>query len=189
MTADDLDKKVADIVSADPWSRDILATVRGLDLPDWAIGAGFVRARVWDVLTGRERSALGDVDVLYFDAAETDPARDDARQLKLAELRPDVPWSVTNQARMNIRNDDPPYRDTEDALRFWLETPTAVAVRLEADGTITVLAPLGLDDLFDLVVRPTPETRKRTDKMSAYRHRLATKAWSRNWPGLRVEEP
>jgi len=186
---DDRVRRVVDIVSADPWSLEILAAVRALGLPDWAIGAGFVRARVWDELTGQARTPLGDVDVLYFDPAETDPAADAALERKLTDIRPDVPWSVTNQARMHARNADDPYRDTADALRFWLETPTAVAVRLEANGTITVLAPLGLDDLFDLVVRPTPETGKRPDKMAACRHRLATKTWPQTWPGLRVAEP
>jgi len=168
---------------------DILETVRRLALPDWAIGAGFVRARVWDALTDRARTPLGDVDVLYFDPAETEPVTDTALENELAAIRPDVPWSVTNQARMHIHNRDRPYRDTEDALRFWLETPTAVAVRLEGDDRVSVLAPLGLEDLFGLVVRPTPETRKRAEKMAAYRHRLATKSWPRNWPGLRVEDP
>jgi len=176
------------IIENDPWSVNVLEAVRALGLPDWAIGAGFVRARVWDELTGQDRTPLGDVDVLYFDPAAADPAADASLERKLTDIRPDVPWSVTNQARMHFRNSDLPYRDTEDALRFWLETPTAVAVRLEADDTITVLAPLGLDDLFGLVVRPTPETRKRADKMAAYRHRLATKSWPQTWPGLRVED-
>jgi len=186
---DDRSASVQRIVADDPWSMDVLETVRRLGLPDWAIGAGFVRARVWDELTGKARTPLGDVDVLFFDPAENDSAADAALERKLADIHPDVPWSVTNQARMHFRNNDRPYRDTEDALRFWLETPTAVAVRLEDDGTITVLAPLGLDDLFELVVRLTPETRERADKMAAYRHRLVTKAWPQNWPGLRVEDP
>lgn len=176
------------IIAADAWSLDVLETVRTLDLRDWAIGAGFVRARVWDALTGKDRTPLGDIDVLYFDTARTDPATDRALERRLLEIRPDLTWSVRNQARMHERNQDRPYEGTADALRFWLETPTAVAVRLESDDTISVLAPLGLDDLFGLVVRPTPETRKRADKMAAYHKRLATKGWAEIWPGLRVEE-
>ena len=33
----------------------------------------------------------------------------------------------------------------------------AVGVRLEEDGELTVAAPFGLDDVFDLTIRPTPD--------------------------------
>ena len=39
---------------------------------------------------------------------------------------------------MHRRNGDPPYRDCEDALRYWLKTTTRIALRLETDDTLTV---------------------------------------------------
>jgi len=33
---------------------------------------------------------------------------------------PDIRWSARNQARMHIRNGDPPYAGTTDALRHRL---------------------------------------------------------------------
>ena len=93
-------------------------------------------------------------------------------------------WQVRNQARMHLRNGDPPYRDTADALRFWLETSTCVAVRLEADDRLTVFAPHGLDDLFGLALRPTPQGRRR---LEAYRARLASKDWIGQWPALTID--
>jgi hypothetical protein len=84
---------------------------------------------------------------------------------------------------MHARNGDAPYGSTADALTHWLETPTAVALRLEA-GRPRLLAPLGLDDLLGLVIRPTPHARAR--RMAAFRERLATKGWLRTWPRLRV---
>ena len=69
----------------------------------------------------------------------------------------------------------------------WLETATAVAVRLDEKGILHLLAPFGLDDLFALTVRPTPHARSRRDRLTAYRHRLGEKAWDRTWPRLRIE--
>jgi hypothetical protein len=85
---------------------------------------------------------------------------------------------------MHIDNDEPPYASTEDALRHWLETPTAVAVRLSPDDRVDVLAPWGLEDLFTMIVRPTPSGRAKRD---VYRRRIAEKKWERLWPGVRVE--
>jgi hypothetical protein len=87
---------------------------------------------------------------------------------------------------MHLRNDDPPYRSSADALAHWLETPTAVAVRLNRDGSLELLAPLGTADLLGLVVRPTPHARAHKNRLAAYRERVARKNWPAKWPKMRV---
>ena len=175
----DRERVLRELIAADAWRMRVLQAVRDLDLPDWAIGAGFVRSRVWDWLCGDRRSTMPtDIDVLYYDRHDLDPAHETVLERRLNAVLP-APWSVTNQARMHIDNAEAPYASTEDALRHWLETPTAVAVRLSADGRIETLAPWGLQDLFTMTVRPTPSGRA---KMDIYRRRLANKGWTRHWP-------
>lgn len=177
---------VAALILADPWRRSVLETVRQQPLPDWAVGAGFIRSAVWDALHGhRERTPLADVDVLYFDRADLSREREAAFEESLMQARPDVPWSVRNQARMHLRNGDPPYADTADALRYWLETPTAVAIRIDEDGAASLLAPFGTDDLIAMVCRPTPRGR---EKLPQYRQRIVEKKWWTRWPRVRVLE-
>jgi hypothetical protein len=94
-----------------------------------------------------------------------------------------VPWSVRNQARMHLRNGDPPYTDTADALRFWLETPTAIAIRIDDGGSPSLLAPFGTDDLTGIVCRPTPRGR---EKLMQYRQRVRVKDWPARWPRVRI---
>jgi hypothetical protein len=174
---------VEQLIRSDAESMEILRAVETLNLPDWAIGAGFVRSLVWDHLHGYEtRTPLTDIDVLYFDPNDTSEAIEKNIDARLQALLPDKPWSAKNQARMHVISSSPPFTDTIDGMRNWLETPTAVAVRLERNDLI-FLAPFGFDDLLDLVIRPTPAGVRRID---AYRHRVLSKPWLRQWPKVRA---
>jgi hypothetical protein len=68
---------------------------------------------------------------------------------------------------------------------YWLETVTAVGVRLEADDSLTVIAPLGIDDLVNLRCRPTAFGQ--TDR-EAYEARIAAKRWRELWPKVKFLE-
>src|SRR5690606_25751082 len=115
--------RITTMVAADPWAMDILRIARRLALPDWAIGAGFLRGLVWDRLCGfASRTPLNDIDIVYFDTTDTGRDRENAAEAQLHAWRPDQVWSVRNMARMHLRNGDASYRDTEDAISHWLET-------------------------------------------------------------------
>jgi hypothetical protein len=174
------------LIAADEEAMDVLRLARSLDLPDWAIGAGFLRNRLWDALTGeRTCSPTDDIDLLYFDKTDSEGQSEAAIEARLTEQRPGLIWQARNQARMHLKNDDPPYASTADAISYWLETCTAVAVRLEPSDRLTLLAPYGLGDLFTLVCRPTPAGLRRA---AAYRARMMAKAWDRRWTRCRVLE-
>ena len=184
---DGKDAQLQAILRRAPLRMQALEIVRALALPDWAIGAGFIRAAVWDELSGfTAASAVDDIDVLYFNPLDRGAERDATIEQRLRDIDPTLPWSVRNQARMHIRNGDAPYRSTEDALRYWLETPTCVAVRLDAEDRFEILAPYGLEDLFAMAIRPTPRGRVRRQEYVA---RLTGKRWLERWPGATAELP
>src|SRR5262245_7334127 len=109
------------LIRSDAWMMDVLCAARDLDLPDWMIGAGFVRNKVWDHLHGYStRIPLTDVDLIYFDAAGT-PEQETAATERLRKRMPDVPWSITNQATFHIGKDMRPYGSCQDALSKWPE--------------------------------------------------------------------
>lgn len=157
-----------------------LRAVRELGLADACIGAGAVRRLVWDARFGQGLAAgtSPDVDVVYLDDQPWTPTRDAALARRLSSLLPGVPWEVVHQAHVP----GPRCGSLAEALSRWPETATAVGVRLGADDGIEVLAPLGLDDLFDGVVRCNP----RCPDVEAFATRLAAKRWTTRWPGLRV---
>lgn len=166
------------------WHRAVLETVRALALADWWIGAGFVRNAVWDHLHGfSSPTPLHDIDVVWFDAARGDAALDERLTATLSAHRPDLPWSVKNQARMHDRNGDRAYLSSLDAMRHWPETATAVAITLHGDDALELAAPFGVDDLLAMVLRPTPHFH--AHRPDAHRERQRTKNWPARWPRLR----
>jgi hypothetical protein len=184
MTGEAQRDQLLSLIAADEAAMAVLRLVRSLDLPDWAIGAGFLRNRLWDALTGaRTCSSADDIDLLYFDPADPDGQGEAAIEARLREARPDILWQARNQARMHRVNGDAAYEDTLDALRYWLEVCSAVAVRLEGDGRLNLLAPYGLEDLFTLTCRPTPAGLRR---FATYQARMAAKGWDRRWTGCRI---
>jgi hypothetical protein len=175
---------VVNAIERRPEHLEILRKVASISLPDSWVGAGFVRNAVWDDLHEYGHATpLADVDVVYFDAMATHPASDEHHEAKLRANAPNVPWSVKNQARMHLRNGDQVYESTAHALRCWPETCTALAARLGRNG-VEILAPFGLRDLVQLVVRPTAHFAAKPD---IYRERVNAKNWRERWPQLRIE--
>jgi uncharacterized protein len=151
-------------------------------IEDCWVGAGLIRNAVWNHLHDRpvEPALNSDVDVVYWNPGDTSPERDIAIEKHLFKEYAGIPWSVRNQARMHERNGDAPYRNIEDAIRCWPETATAIAARLTGSH-VEVLAPHGVEDLVNLIVRPTPAFAQKT---SVYSARISSKDWARRWPGL-----
>jgi hypothetical protein len=151
-------------------------------LPQGAVGAGFLRAAVWDHLHDLSTpTALDDIDVLFFDPDDLSKDREASLETSLAKHLPGPKWSVKNQARMHLKNGDAPYRDLSDAIAHWLETAICLAARLDRAERLTIIAPWGLEDLMALRLRPTPSGLRRPD---AYQARLQKKNWQARWPLL-----
>jgi len=171
--------------------EEMMAALRAagsLNLPDWWIAAGFVRGKLWDLLSGKQvRTALPDVDVIYFDAALTDETIEKRYEAQLIRLMPGVPWSVKNQARMHVINGRTSYRSSLDAVANYPETATALALTLDEGGLPKLGAPHGLNDALAMRVRPTPAFAADPDLMGIFDRRIAAKRWDLLWPGVQYE--
>ncbi|HBX35880.1 MAG TPA: nitrate reductase [Pseudohongiella sp.] len=151
-----------------------------MDLPEWCLAAGFVRNLVWDKLHGYvHATALNDIDLIYFDPADTTEIKEKESEQELGSVL-DVPWSVKNQARMHLRNDDRPYSSTSDAMSYWVEVETAVGATLNSAGDIVLVSPFGFDALFDLTVTINAKRPKPVD----FHKRMSSKRWLDIWPRL-----
>jgi hypothetical protein len=177
------------ILRNNAWFMDILKVVYVFGLPDWCVGAGVIRNMVWDYLHGYLKpSYLADVDVVFFDLENLDPERDQEIQRQLTAYRPDVPWEVTNQAGVHLWFEHyfgyavEPLTSIEDAVSTWPETATCVAAYLSSGGQLEIIAPLGLADLFDMVVRRNP----RRVSQEVYQQRIVQKQYPKRWPNVRI---
>lgn len=189
----ELEAELAAIVRADAGLMHVLTTVRALDLPDWRLVSGAVYQAVWNARTGRPAGyGVKDYDLAYFDGSDLSYEAEDVIIKRVAAAF-DEPFrsqvEVRNQARVHLwfqnRFGEPyePLGSTDEALGRFVAPTFAVGVRLEADDSLSVAAPFGLEDVFALTIRPNP-------------NRPVAKGWAKavdsaraRWPELTVIDP
>jgi hypothetical protein len=186
----DLEERLEEIVRETPALMDVLRRARDLDLPDWLIFSGAVYQRVLNRLTGRDADyGIKDYDLGYFDPTDISYDAEDVVIRRVAAafeppLREMV--EVRNQARVHLWFEGkfgepyPPLANSAEALTRFVSPLFAVAVRLEADDGMTIMAPFGLEDLFALRLRPNPL------RPTGGFARTAASAVAR-WPEIKVE--
>lgn len=188
-----LEARLADMVRANGPLMHVLEGVRAQRPPDWRVFSGAVYQTAWNALTGRAPDyGIRDYDVGYFDASDISYEAEDVVIRRVAAAF-DEPFrsqvEVRNQARVHLwfadrfGEDYAPLSGTDEALARFVAPAFAVGVRLEDDGAISVAAPFGLEDMFDMVLRPNP------DRPLARGWAPAVENARRRWPELRVIGP
>ncbi len=175
---------IESLIFKDPRRLAMLKMVASLQQEDCYIAAGFIRNLVWDFLHQdlmHSPSALNDVDVIFFDALDKNNCRAEILQRALMAEDASIPWQVKNQAHMHLKNNDSSYKCCSDAMSFWPEKETAVAVRLNLQGNIEVLAPFGIESLFSGLISHNPKRDK-----SIFLNRVTQKDWLNTWPKLKL---
>jgi len=171
------------IIKKDEQIMETLFIVKNLNLNDCWVGAGFIRNKVWDVLHEIKKTKINDIDVVFFNESIISENLEKEIEQKLTDINPKVKWSVKNQARMHLRNNHLKYSNVENAISYWPETATAIAVRLDSENKIEILAPHGLEDLFNLIVRPTPNF-----SPIIFQERIDAKLWKKQWKNLNINK-
>ena len=164
------------LLFADPLRMEILELVEQVLPGEGWVGGGFVRNLVWDNL-GDRNFHLNDIDVIFLGGEHTEASVEDELRIRAPQHK----WSVKDQMLMASRHGHTPYRSIEEALSYWVEKCTAVAVRLN-NGHILIEAPYGLNELFAGVISPS------SDKLlPLMRDRIENKRWLLHYPFLVVQ--
>ena len=178
------------ILRADPDLMRLLASLRGLRLPQWRLVAGCLYQTVWNALTGRARgTGIKDYDLIYFDGSDLSwEAEDRVIRLVAAATRDCVgPVEARNQARVHLWFEGrfgtpyPPLASADEALSRYASVVHAVGVRLDDDDRLDVAAPFGLGDMFAMVIRPNPALD------NAASHRAKARRAQSIWPEITFE--
>ncbi len=186
MTKVDAQSAVETAVLSNPWLALILARFDEIGLPDCWLVAGAIAQTVWNGLHGREpASGIKDIDVVYFDANDLTAQSKQREQARVRALFPEIPveLDVQNEARIHLRYEDrfgypiAPYKSSADAIATFPTTATSIGVR-SLNGRFDVIAPFGLDDLLNGIVRPN----QRQITRAIYEAKVGR--WRAEWPRL-----
>jgi len=173
---------IVTLIKQDPLRMQVLDCVAHLDLPQCYVAAGFVRNLVWDHLHGYSSpTPLNDIDVIYFDPIDTSYESDLRYEAQLKQRLPELNWQVRNQANMHTRNGDESYQSSLDAMSYWPEKETAVAVKQSLNGDIECISSFGLESLFDLQITPNPKRNR-----DIFDQRVQSKNWLTQWSKLTI---
>ncbi|MEK4008820.1 nucleotidyltransferase family protein [Paenibacillus sp. FSL H3-0333] len=181
--------RLTELFTRDTLLMDIFKRAQGLAPFPYYIGAGCLVQTVWNELTGRAPGyGISDIDIIYYDAADLSYAAEDAMVAKGRELFKDIaiPVDLKNQARVHLWYPQKfgveinPYLSLEAAIDSWPTTVTSLGAKLELNGEWKIYAPFGLEDLFQLVLRPNKAL------ITEEVYRTKTQKWKSKWPELKV---
>ena len=179
------EQEILDAFIENPDMMAILTIIRNLGLKDSWLAAGSVRNFIWNLLSDRPAfDHETDVDVIFFDP---DVSYEDTLVIesKLREDFPQYQWELKNQIYMHQHSPHTaPYRNSCDAMSKYPERCTAIGLRLNADATLELFAPYGLEDILNFQVAPTPHFLENEDRMKLYQTRLSKKNWREKWKDL-----
>jgi len=178
------------LVEADPDIATMLTAMSTFGAPDLWLVSGVLFQTVWNALDGRPHGhGIKDYDLFYFDEDTSEEAED--RWIKRAAKHfAFAPFEVQlrNQARVHLwyraKFDMPEYPQLHsscDGVRQFLLQACMVAIRPTPTGA-ELFAPLGVDDIFDRILRPNPlwQGRPRPEYLAK------VERYVRDWPSLKV---
>lgn len=180
------EKDIINFVQNNEYMMNALKVAADAKLPGWFIGAGFIRNTVWDLQHGYVPSLdFNDLDLGYYDDVNLSEEND--RQIgKLLAQKLPVNWEVVNQAYAHQYNNVPQYSSAVDGLAHWVETATSVALTLDKDGKVVVIAPWGVDDLLNLKLKLVPFHENSAYYKKLFIDRITSKQWQKKWPKLEL---
>ncbi len=171
-------------IKNEAWMMNVLKIVQELNLPDCWIGAGFVRNKAWNILHDySEIISVNDIDIVFFDNKNTTQEYEEFMTNELHKKYPTLNWEVINQARTHLWHNRLPYKSTEEAISEWVETATSLGIRLNKSNQLELIAPHGLFDLENLILRPVPSIKD----LNIFYNRIEKKKWLEKWPKLKIQ--
>lgn len=141
---------------------EILEKSESLNIPQWAVGAGFLQQSLWNVFHERPLlENIKDVDWVYYNPNDLSEQSENLVSEKVRETFGHIPlkFDVKNQARVHLWYEKkfgytiPPYCNLEHAITTWPTTATTVAL-YQVEGEIKWIAPFGFKDLVTMQIRP-----------------------------------
>lgn len=178
-------EQLVELLRQDLEFMEVFNIINAMHLPQAYVSAGAVRDFVWNKKHQLPSSLVfGNIDVFYYDASESN---EDylTRQTQINQRYSKYLWNLVNIALPKRHaNKLVVGKDIFDTVQHFPETCSSVAVSCDRMNNISVVAPYGLEDLFELRVKATDGFAKGQVQHEAFQRRINRKKWARRWPNL-----
>jgi hypothetical protein len=159
---------------------------RNVGLPNFYIAGGAITQLIWNNLLKREPlDKIKDFDIVYFD--DKGSCTEKSYEIEIRDqLTHGVKIDIKNQANVHkwypvkFGQVIPAYKRVEQGIDSWLSA-FAIGVHLNADGDLSIYAPYGLEDAFNMNVKPNKMI------MSEANYIKMTKSFKDRWSSISVE--
>ncbi len=157
------------------------------DFKNYYLAAGCINQTIFNYYHNYDLDyGIGDYDIVYYDE-DTSYEKEDIiiKDLKERLKHLDLKFDIKNEKRVHIwynekyKTNRKEYESVEDAISKWGTTITCLGVRME-NNKLIVCAPYGLNDLFNLILRPV-----KIDFTKEDYEKKVTK-WTSKWELLKV---
>jgi uncharacterized protein len=156
-------------------------------LKDWYITAGFIQQAYYNWRHGFETHySIKDIDIAYFDENPDYENNDERIERELTDLiSKRLTIDVKNQAFVHLwykskfGYDIPLYKNVLDAIDSFPTTSTAIGIT-DRNGAESLYSTFGLDDLYNMILRPN----KRQITKAIYESKK--RKIEANWPMVKV---
>lgn len=157
------------------------------DFKNYYLAAGCINQTIFNYYHNYDLDyGIGDYDIVYYDE-DTSYEKEDIiiKDLKERLKHLDLKFDIKNEKRVHIwynekyKTNRKEYESVEDAISKWGTTITYLGVRME-NNKLIVCAPYGLNDLFNLIIRPV-----KIDFIKEDYEKKVTK-WTSKWELLKV---
>lgn len=164
----------------------LLEIIDDLNIKNCYIGAGCINQTIFNYYHGFELDyGINDYDIVYYDDDTSYEAEDRIIKLIMSKVNNSIKLDIKNQARVHIWFYEKygikrkPYTSVEDAIGRWSTTVTCIGVKMK-NSRLYVYCPYGLNDLFNMVIRPV-----KID-ISRIMYEERCKRWKNKWPMLKI---
>ncbi len=165
----------------------VIDAIPDLNLPNCYVAGACIAQTVWNLADHKEAHAdIKDIDLVYFDT-DLSEEKEQQEQARVRTLFKNnlIQIDLKNEARVHLWYKDvfgydiKPYTSTEEAISTFPITAGVLGIRKEKD-TYEFFAPLGFNDVFNLVVRAN----KKQITKEIYEAKLLR--WRQAWPNLTI---
>ncbi|PIF34488.1 hypothetical protein CLU81_5137 [Flavobacterium sp. 9] len=168
-----------------PQIIDTLKICNDYGLPEYYLAGGAVTQLLWNNILGRPNlENVKDFDIVYYCDTE-DSLVEKSHQRNIEKIAAHTfKLDITNQAYVyqwypkKFGSVIEKFSTTRQGIETWLSA-FAIGVRMESDK-LEIFAPYGLDDAFDMIVRPNRLT------MTKNNYVIMTKSFKSRWHNINI---